>query len=151
MESVQTIDDILDFAISREEEAAEFYRTLAEQAEASEMRHIFEEFAREEVIHREKLLLVKQQKLLLPAEDQLLDLRISQYDVKVPPEYEHDYQQALLLAIRKEKAARRLYEELADRTKESEVYPVLLALAEEEAKHQNYFEKQYDTYFLEPY
>jgi rubrerythrin len=150
MKTFQTVDEILDFAISREEEASQFYRTLAERSDAVEMREMFEEFAREEVIHREKLLLVKEQKLLLPARDELLDLRISRYDVKIAPEQEHDYQQALLLAIRKEKAARRLYEDLVERTQETNVHAVLVALAQEEAKHQHYFEKQYDNYFLEP-
>jgi rubrerythrin len=150
METFQTVDEILDFAITREEEAAQFYRALAEQTETVGMREMFEEFAREEVIHREKLLLVKEQKLLLPAKDRLLDLRVSRYDVKIAPEQEHDYQQALLLAIRKEKAARILYEDLADRTQETNAHTILVALAHEEAKHQHYFEKQYDTYFLEP-
>ena len=149
METFQTVDEILDFAITREEEAAQFYRALAKQTDAIGMREMFEEFAREEVIHREKLLLVKEQKLLLPAKDKLLDLRVSRYDVEIAPEQEHDYQQALLLAIRKEKAARILYEDLAERTQETNAHTVLVALAQEEAKHQHYFEKQYDNYFLE--
>ena len=149
MEHFESVEQILDFAIVREEEAARKYRELAEQAEQVELRRLFEEFAQEEVIHREKLRLVKAQKLLLPSQDRLIDLRLKHYVVDVHPEHERGFQQALLSAIRKEKAARALYQDLAEYVDgDSEVRTLLLALAAEEGKHQQQFEKYYDTYFL---
>jgi rubrerythrin len=148
MEQFESAEQILDFAIAREEEAAEGYRRLAKQSEYADLRRLFEEFAQEEVIHREKLLLVKTQKLLLPVQDRLVDLRIKDYTVEGIPGHEGDYQQALLLAIRKGKAARKLYQDLAEYTDDDQLRTLLLALSEEEAKHQQQFEKYYDTYFL---
>ena len=148
MEHFENAEQILDFAIEREEEAAQSYRQLAEQSERAELRRLFEEFAQEEIIHREKLLLVKSQKLLLPSQDKLFDLRVHDYTVELPPEYAGSYQQALLLAIRKEKAARRLYQDLAGRADDMNLCALLLALADEEGKHQRQFEEYYDIYFL---
>jgi rubrerythrin len=148
MEQFESAEQILDFAIAREEEAAEGYRRLAQQSEYADLRRLFEEFAQEEVIHREKLMLVKTQKLLLPAQDRLVDLRIKDYTTEGTPGHEGDYQQALLFAIRKEKAARKLYQDLAEYTDDDQLRSLLLALSEEEGKHQRQFEKYYDTYFL---
>ena len=45
MEAFKTVDDILDFAIDKEEEAAKFYIELAEKMATGGMRQIFEEFS----------------------------------------------------------------------------------------------------------
>lgn len=148
MEQFESAEHILDFAIAREEEAAEGYRQLAQQSEHAELRRLFEEFAQEEVVHREKLMLVKTQKLLLPSQDHLFDLRVKDYTAEGIPGHEGDYQQALLFAIRKEKAARKLYRDLAECTDNEQLHTLFLALSEEEGKHQQQFERYYDTYFL---
>ena len=43
-----SVDDILEFAMAREEESAEFYAELAGWVEKPSMRELFEGFAREE-------------------------------------------------------------------------------------------------------
>ena len=46
------IDEILDYAISREEEAAALYAELAERVDRPGMRQAFREFAKEEEGHK---------------------------------------------------------------------------------------------------
>ena len=53
------IDEILDYAISREEEAAALYTDLAELADRPGMREAFLEFAEEEEGHRRHLESIK--------------------------------------------------------------------------------------------
>ena len=59
-----------------------------------------------------------------------------------------DYQQALLLAMKKEKAAFKLYSALADRAPNAQLKDVFLGLAQEESKHKLRFEIEYDEYVL---
>ncbi|MCK5549187.1 MAG: hypothetical protein KAI41_01495, partial [Hyphomicrobiaceae bacterium] len=57
--TLNSVDEILDFAIRKEEEAAETYTDLAGKMERAHMRQVFEDFAREELGHKEKLLQIK--------------------------------------------------------------------------------------------
>jgi len=58
------------------------------------------------------------------------------------------FQDALILAMKAEKAAFRLYSELATATDNAELQTMLLGLAQEEAKHKLRFEIEYDDYAL---
>jgi rubrerythrin len=57
--SYDTMDEILDFAIAKEEEAARLYSELAEKMKHPGMRDALLEFAKEEISHKERLLQVK--------------------------------------------------------------------------------------------
>ena len=48
MEKFGSVDAILDFAISEEEQAAQFYTDMAARMEKPWMREVFEDFALEE-------------------------------------------------------------------------------------------------------
>ena len=77
--------------------------------------------------------------------------KISDYLIEVDPEVqgsELDYQQALIVAMKKEKAAFKLYTNLAEHTEQQEYRHLFRALAQEEAKHKLRFEIEYDEQFL---
>ena len=59
-----------------------------------------------------------------------------------------DYQSALILAMKKEKAAFRLYTDLAASTEDEGIRDLFQGLAQEEAKHKLRFEVEYDDDFL---
>ena len=143
-----SIDDILEFAMAREEESAELYAELAGWVEKPSVRELFEGFAREEQGHQAKLRAVKEGKRLLPPKEKVQDLRLGDYLVDDEPGKKLDYQDALILAMKKEKASFRLYSDLAERTEEGEVREVFLALSEEEARHKLRFEIEYDEHVL---
>jgi rubrerythrin len=148
MKPFGSVDEILDFAIGKEEEAAQLYTSLARQTEKSWMRQVFEEFASEELGHKAKLLAIKQDKLLLPAAEKVMDLKIGDYVMGVEASPDLDYQDALILAMKEEKAAFRLYSDLAAATDDEALREILLALAQEEAKHKLRFEIEYDDQVL---
>ncbi len=143
MPEPKSADEILDYAIAREQEASEFYTRLASEAKTAEMRHTFEQFAAEERGHKAKLQGVKDGKKLAPSADKIADLKISDYAVEVEAGATLDYPKALILAMRREKASFRLYSKLAERTT-GDVHDLFLALAQEEAKHKLRFEVEYD-------
>jgi len=146
--ALNSVDEILDFAIREEEKAAQFYTDLAAKMDRPWMKQIFESFAREEVGHKQKLLGVKEGKQLLPAEAKVLDLKISDYLIDVEPSAEMEYQDALIVAMKAEKAAFRLYSDLAETTDDEGLKNTLLALAQEEARHKLRFEVEYDERVL---
>ena len=148
MKAFGSVDEILDFAIGKEEEAVQLYTRLASQTRKSWMRQVFEEFANEERGHKEKLLAIKQGKLLLPAAEKVMDLKIGDYLMDVEPSPDLDYQDALILAMKEEKAAFKLYSDLAAATDDDSLRATLLALAQEEAKHKLRFEIEYDEHIL---
>jgi len=149
MKTWGSVEDVLDFAISGEEEAVEFYTALANQASGAAMRRVFEDFAREEKGHKQKLLAVKAGKTLQSAGKAVKDMKIADYTVDIEPGPNMDYQDALLLAMKKEKAAFKLYSDLAASTENQDVKSVLLDLAQEEAKHKLRFEIEYDDSLTE--
>jgi len=143
------VNEALDFAISNEEESYRFYADLAGRAERRPwMRAVFEGFAKEEMGHKAKLEGVKRGNKLKVAEKKVLDLQIGDYLVDVQPTGEIDYQEALVVAMKKEKAAFRLYSDIAAATEEGALRDLFLALAQEEAKHKLRFEIEYDEVVL---
>jgi len=143
-----SVDEILDFAIQKEEESAHMYTDLAGTMKKVYMREVFAGFAREEEGHKKKLLEIKKGKLLLSAAAKVLDLKIADYVADVAPRADLDYQDALILAMKKEKAAFRLYTDLAGATDDHALRATLLDLAQEEARHKLRFEIEYDEQFL---
>ena len=140
--------DILDFAIQKEEEAAELYRDVAQTLSGPEMKEVFESFAREEMQHKAKLIEVKKGNLIVSAEKKIFDLKIGDSLVDVKPSPNLDYQHALIFAMKAEKAAYKLYNELAEATDDASLKELFLGLAQEEAKHKLRFEIEYDDQIL---
>ena len=144
MPAFSSINDILNFAIGEEEAAVKFYTTLAENMERQNMKKVFQDFALEEVGHKSKLLAIKEGKLLVPSERKAIDLKVGDYLVEVEPTKNMDYQDALIIAMKKEKAAFKLYNDLATTTNNADLKSIFLMLAQEEAKHKVRFEIEYD-------
>lgn len=146
MEQWKSVDEVLDFAIGQEEEAAIFYTDLAGRMERPWMKEVFNQFANEEKWHKKKLEEVKAGKRLMEAKQKVLDLKIGDYLVAPPAEGQLDYQGALVLAMKKEKKAFMMYNDLAASTDDENLKNVFLSLAQEEAKHKLRFEVEYDDF-----
>lgn len=145
---LDTPDKILDYAIDKEQEAADFYRDLAGRMDKQAMKDVFEGFAQEEMGHKAKLMAVKDGHKLHISEKKITDLKLS--DHLVEPEMKKDlsYQDALIVAMKAEKAAYMLYNSLAEATDDADLQKLFLMLAQEEAKHKLRFEVEYDDVVL---
>ncbi len=149
MKEWKTADDILDYAIENEQGAVDFYRELAGKATKSWVKKIFEDYAKEEEGHKAKIEAVKAGRKLQPVEKKVLDLKLGDYLVDIEPTPDMDYQSALVLAMKREKAAFRLYTALAEQMEDhEELRDLFLLLAQEEAKHKLRFEIEYDEHVL---
>lgn len=148
MEDFKTIEGILDFAIAGEQEAVEFYTGLSKQTNNKYMKETFEQFAREEMGHKAKLLKVKNEGVTNQWEEKVNDMMIADYMVDLVITPDINYQDALIIAMKKEKAAFKLYLSLSEKTSNSELKGIFTGLANEEAKHKLRFELEYDEFVL---
>ncbi|HBX53742.1 MAG: rubrerythrin [Bacteroidetes bacterium RIFOXYA12_FULL_35_11] len=144
MNEFNSIDDILDFAIENEQKAVDFYTTLAGVIKNSDMRDTFEQFAREEIGHKAKLVKIKEEKIFVASKENISDLKISDYVDNVEVSSDMSYQDALILAMKREKSAFKLYTKLATKTSNTDLQNLFLSLAQEESKHKLMFEVEYD-------
>jgi rubrerythrin len=145
---MNSVDEILDYAIDQEQQAADFYASLAGRAEKAGMKEILMDFAEEEKRHKEVLLAVKNGEHELTPEQEVLDLKISDYLVEVDATDDISYQDALIVAMKRERAAYELYSDMAEKVPESKLRELFTGLAREEAKHKLFFESEYDERVL---
>lgn len=139
-----TINDILDFAINNEQQAADFYYKLATDSITKEMKETFVNYAKEEDSHKARLEKIKETGVYNVEESKVLDLKIGDYLVMVKTSDKMTYQEALILAMKREKAAFKLYMKLADIAPDDNLKKVFKNLANDEAKHKLKFEIEYD-------
>jgi rubrerythrin len=148
MKEFTSVDDILDFAIGLEQDAVNFYKELANNALTPDMKQVFEQFAREEIEHKARLTGIKEQGLYHMTQEAVNDLKIGDYLVSIKPSPGMSYRDTLVLAIKREKAAFKLYTDLSEKTPDKEMKSLFLSLAIEESKHKLRFELEYDEYVL---
>ncbi len=148
MDKFSNINQILDFAIQQEQNAVDFYTSLSVHAANHEMKSVFAQFAREEMGHKAKLMQVKETGILEAHPGTVADLKVSDFVVFDEATPDMSYEQALVLAMKREKGAFKLYNRLAERSGTSEMRKLFLSLAIEESKHKLRFEIEYDEYVL---
>lgn len=147
----ESVEEILQFAIEKEEEAAAFYTDVAAQEPFSGARETFLGFAKEEEKHaamlrdfegsREKM---KEYKLKW-----VPDMKRSDYMVDLVYEKGMHYADILRLAMKREEKALALYNELQSKTDKEEYIRLFKILAQEEAKHKQFLETMYDDFMAE--
>jgi rubrerythrin len=138
MDRIDSVDEILEYAIAREVEANQLYMYMAKRTENPEMSKVCEEFAKEELEHKAKL------ELEVMKRGQVVSgFDISDYMMDVGNEMDMDYEELLVFAIKKEEISVSLYTDLAAVVKDKESSETLLSLAQEETEHKLRFETEY--------
>ncbi len=148
MEKFASTNDILDFAIENEQSAVDFYKELAKSARTDDMRDTFEQFAREEIGHKTRLAKIKDEGIFTLPNEAVADLKIADYIVRAETTQHMTYEQALVLAMKREKAAFKLYLKLSEESPTKELKELFLGLAQEESRHKLRFELEYDEFVL---
>ncbi len=143
-----SVDEILNYAIEKEKEAAAFYTDLAGRVKSASTVKVLQDLAEEEQGHQAKLKAIREGRLSLRPGVAVTDLKISDYLVDVSPKPDMDDQQALILAMKREKESFRLYSDLAQNVEKAELRQALTSLALEEARHKLRLEIEYDEHYL---
>ncbi len=142
-----SMEDILAFAVNKEEAAYLFYTDMASMTEDEFVSELFEELAAEELSHREQLQLeIMKTGKVVSTDDDWSDRTRAEYAVESDLTENFNYADALKLAIEKEKAAFKLYIDMLRFTEDPETIDMFTALAEEETRHKIKFESAYKKY-----
>lgn len=148
MKDFTSINSILDFAINNEQQAVDFYNQLAGNSKNQEMKEVFLQFAKEEMGHKARLTRIKTEGTFTLKKEQVLDLKMSDYLVDVEPRPNMTYEEALILAMKREKSAFKLYTNLSKKAPTEDLRKIFESLAVEESKHKLRFEIEYDDYVM---
>ena len=148
MDDFKNMDDVLQFAMNEEQKAVDFYTNLAENSRNEDMQKVFEQFAKEEVGHKARLARIKEEGFYPSSQKGGPDLKIADYQTDMEPSADMNYAEALIVAMKKEKAAFRLYHDLAEKAPNEELKTLFQNLAQEESKHKLRFELEYDENVL---
>ncbi|GKT09577.1 ferritin family protein [Desulforhabdus sp. TSK] len=146
--SCSSVDDVVNFAIDKEQKAMEFYQKCADKAKNPGIKKFFQEMAAEEQRHRDML---KGLDVLGISDVQLAkveDLRIGDYLVDVQFYDEITYQEALTLAMKKEEKAHAFYSGWKNKCMHEKTSKLFELLAQEEMKHKRTIETIYDDQIL---
>ena len=147
------LNEIIDFAIAKEVEAAEFYRSVSEQESFSGKKEMFLEFAAEERKHQALLEDLKSGKVAPKLDDYkfkwITDIKRSDYVDDVDYKPGMPYNDILMLAAKREESALALYNQLLDNAEASEAKKLFKMLCQEEAKHKLALETMLDDYMAE--
>jgi len=143
-----SVDEVLDYAINSEQNAADFYRDLADKVDNPGISRMFMGFSGEEMGHKKKLEAVKSGKTLKNDSKRVLNMKIAETLTPVEPQKDMSLQEALIVAMQREKEAFALYNELASVTSDDNIRSTFEMLAQEEAKHKLRFEVEYDEMIM---
>ena len=144
----KSIQEILEFALTKEEASVQFYRDLASRVTHSATKALFETLIRNEQQHIQTIRLeINKQGFTVNAEEADKDsLYLWEERLEMDDEAcEMDFVDALVLGIQKERAAFRLYAQLLGMTQDETFAKVLAELAEEEMRHVLQLEREYNA------
>ena len=144
----ENFDKIIDFAVEREKAAVDFYHELQGKAKFEAQKEMLKEFEEMEKGHIVILENIRKKGFENLDEKKIIDLKISDYIVPVEPSDDMDYQDILIIAMKREEAATKLYSDMAARFPGSDIQKMFLRLSVEEAGHKLKFEKLYDEDIL---
>lgn len=139
-------NEVLEYAISREVEARNFYLSLAERVGNDRLSGILRVLADEELEHKAKLEMeFMKSGIVVDTSIKHNDFQISDYVVSDEPVIDMDLKDMLEICIQKEDRSFRLYVDLLQYAKDQNTKETLLAIIEEEIKHKLRFETEYDN------
>lgn len=142
--------DALSFAVMREEESYAFYKKLAEQTTDPFLQTLFNNFAKEELRHKQVLLDIDAEALekifskIIEKQD---DLKATKDTKTAAPGPESTFGDNLILAMNRENKAFELYSLLSEISEDEDLSILFLGLAKEEEQHRIKIEETYHSLF----
>jgi rubrerythrin len=151
--SFEDLKAIIDFAIEKEKEAADFYEEVSKEESMLGAREMLMEFSGEERKHQALLenMLNKgiQESLSGYKFRWVKDLKRSNYVTEMAYKKGMAFNELLLIAMKREEKALELYNTLQDKAENPEEKKIFKMLCQEEAKHKLALETLFDDYMAE--
>lgn len=144
-----SFEDIIQFAIQREEEAAQGYGEMMAMAESHGLKKLLQELQDDEKNHKELLQDLKLEKIESLQPKKVTDLKISDYIVEEPLDADMSFQDLLIFAAKKEQKAVKLYSELARKPDKKDQKKLFEFMVEQEKSHKLKLETEYEKNILQ--
>lgn len=141
-------ESILALAVEREEEAARIYGLMRDQTASPALKSLLEELVKQETRHKEQLLGLSAQDVFpsaanIPASAGMTDALDDE-----PFRPDMTLQELMIFAARKERQAADFYEALAAGARSPEIRRLFTFLRDQELRHKQILEDEYDKHFL---
>jgi rubrerythrin len=145
-----TITNILNRAVRFEEDSFNLYNSAISKVKNPQTKDWLKELADWELTHKAKLEALLKGDLnwaiRKSKREQVADFQIGDYLVAAPLSDKSDFQDVLLVAIKREESARDFYASMVELVDAGEAHDLFDLLAKEEAKHKQMVEKYYEEY-----
>jgi len=149
----KNLDDIIDFAIEKEKEAADFYMAVSQKEQFSGKKEMLLEFSAQERKHQALLEDLKAGNVGQKLDDYkfkwITDIKRSDYVDEIVYHSGMGYNELLMFAMKREEKALKLYNEMLANAETEQQKKVFKMLCQEEAKHKLSLETMYDDYMAE--
>jgi rubrerythrin len=146
--AASSIEEIINFAVDKEREAITFYEDMAKKAEDPVVKDAILSMADEERKHEKILLDLTPKKIQFDRSSPEEDLKLSDYLVDMTFSKDSNYQELLIIAMKREEKSFGFYSELEQRAGDDASRKVFTLLKGEELKHKARLEKEYEKYVL---
>jgi rubrerythrin len=143
-----TLDDVIKFAVEREDMAFRLYTNAARRTDSISSRKVFEELAHEEEGHKKSF---ENLDLSMAHEYKIVDrpdMRLADYMTHIPFREDFTYAEILHYAMKTEEDAFKLYTEAAAATTDERLKKMLQVLADIEKGHKRRIEDLYELHVL---
>ena len=149
----ENLQEVIDFAIEKEIEAAGFYEEVSQLEGMSGAKEMLLEFAEQEKKHQKLLEELKTKGIVEGISDYkfkwIPDIKRSDYVVELEYKKGMTYNELLMLAMKREEKALALYNQLLRQADGKNAKDVFKMLCQEEARHKLILETKYDDYMAE--
>ena len=146
------LKEILEAAVKIEEQSYALYNMAQRKVDSQSSRKLLKELAEEELIHRKKLLAAARDESRMgeigSQGKKIEDLKIVDVMLDTALSEDADYQRILIYAAKRERATFEYYTSLANGLEGTKTGELFTRLAEEELKHKNRLEREYDEQLL---
>jgi rubrerythrin len=140
----ENVNEIIQFAIGKEQEAIDFYTNLAGRVKLEAVAQELLKLADMERGHKHRLETLDVEAFIAVPAERPRDLKIANYMEKAVVTPDMDWQDILNVAMHRELAAANLYKDLAESTGDPKIKQLFEGLASEEQKHKLYLETLWD-------
>lgn len=146
---LEKLQEIVEFAISKEEEAIDFYTGLAARAQSDAIANELRSIAAMEVGHKRQLQAMDVQRAASTVNRRAADMKLADYLIDIEPAPNMTWQDVLNIAMKRELSSMKLYADLAVLVGDARLKQLFTNLSAEESKHKLYFESIWDKEILQ--
>lgn len=148
---LESMNDVLTFAIRREHDARELYLMFRDMVKDPGAKALLEDLANQELSHKNLLenALKKGNMELIEGKRKVKELHLSEYMVTEDIGPDSTPQKVMLFAIKKEEEAYNMYQMLLGNYEGTEVEELFSRIAQQEMDHKEILEREYEEHFMQ--